>query len=191
MMQHDTRRRSRAIVRAVAEAVHTSDAKTFFRAALPLLQGDRDAWPHLMRAIEGMNPSPAFRRQVLSSWWIIYGDGLRNIVSHDLMLARIMRVLLPPYRGKPLLLYRGEGFPNRQRRTYGMSWSSDLDVARSFAELHRHNYIGGSVLLETWATADAIISASQLVGDGRAEAEYLVDRTFLHAVHVLERFGQV
>src|SRR5262245_51063624 len=102
--------------------------------------------------------------------------------------------LLPPYVGaEPLTLYRGESFRNRRRRTYGLAWTVDREVARSFASdrLWRTSK-GGSILLKTIAPAAAVISAPALIGGGHpTEQEYLVDRRLLRRVEVVERFSQV
>src|SRR4051794_18188634 len=116
---------------AVVNAVRDSDFKRFFLAVQPLFQGDRDLWPPVAHAIEGLDPSSAFRRKMLESW-NAYGDGYRDAISDDLTLVRLMRVLLPRYQGGPLTLFRGEGAPNRRHRTYGMSWTTDRKVAEYF-----------------------------------------------------------
>ena len=79
-------------------------------------------------------------------------------VTDDIALATGLRALLPPYRGGGVTLYRSEGFPNRRRRTYGLSWTSDIRVARAFAESRAATYQGGAVLLRTFAPASAVIS---------------------------------
>ena len=75
-----------------------------------------------------------------------------------------------------------------RRRTYGMSWTADEDVARQFAQRTARDVIGGSVLLRCVAPANAIVSAVA-INDGRyCEREYVVDRRHLGWVEVLERF---
>ena len=54
-------------------------------------------------------------------------------------------------------LYRGDGAHNRRRRTYGLSWSVERDVADDFARGWWRDGKGGSVLLATDAPAGAII----------------------------------
>src|SRR5690606_17139289 len=98
------------------------------------------------------------------------------------------RMLLPPYDGAPMLLYRGEGARNLRRRTYGPSWTKSREMAETFALQDRWRYTrGGSVLLETLAPAEAIICAS----DEFQEEEYLVDRRMLDNVKVLDRYPQL
>jgi hypothetical protein len=90
---------------------------------------------------------------------------------------------------QPLSLFRGESAWNRRRRTYGMSWSNDREVASCFAE-DTARMGGDSVVLRTLAPAEAIICAPHIRGACRpAEAEYIVDRRKLSAVTVVDRFS--
>jgi hypothetical protein len=85
--------------------------------------------------------------------------------------------------------YRGDQAGNRRRRTYGMCWSANRDVADSFAQ--RPSCRGhelGSVLLETFAEPEAIICAVHAAADRYGEGEYLLDRRKLRQVRVLVRY---
>jgi hypothetical protein len=53
------------------------------------------------------------------------GDHLRDQVGDDLLLAHALRVLLPPYTGPALKLYRGDSARNWCHGTYGLSWSGN------------------------------------------------------------------
>ncbi|PWE52756.1 hypothetical protein DEM27_28535 [Metarhizobium album] len=132
------------------------------------------------RAIAGLSASDEMRNAFLGIWEND-GESLRSN-SDDLSLIDGLRVLLPVYTGPGLKLYRGCSWPNRCRRTYGMSWSSRLDVATAFAESRKDRYRGGSVLLEAYAPPKAIICALALFSDRYDEAEYVVDRRRLLAV---------
>jgi hypothetical protein len=87
-----------------------------------------------MRALANESASDDAREGFLSVY-VSYGDSLRNQVDKDLALADGLRALLPRYNGPAITLYRGETAWNRQRRTYGLSWSASL--ARGFAKLPR------------------------------------------------------
>jgi hypothetical protein len=116
------------------------------------------------------------------------GDSLRQEVGDDLILCDALRVLLPPYKGPaPLRVYRGEQAFNRKRRTYGLSWSRDREVATSFANGFTRYAEGGSVLLEANAPRPAIIS---IIGSWRNEKEVIIDRRKLNEVRVLARYPQ-
>jgi hypothetical protein len=100
--------------------------------------------------------------------------------------------LLPHYIGlAPLTLYRGDSLWNRWWRTYGLAWTTELEVARAFALGLWRSSQGGSVLLKTTASGQAIISAPAHSEDRYGEQEYLLDRRRLERVEVVERFTQV
>jgi hypothetical protein len=72
--------------------------------------------------------------------------------SDDLFLITALRSLLPHYIGlAPLTLYRGDSLWNRRRRTYGLAWTTELEVARAAAR--------AGVSAKTTASGQAIISA--------------------------------
>jgi hypothetical protein len=132
--------------------------------------------------------SDAFRQDALRGW-VTFGDGFRNDFKNDLALLDIMRSILPAYAGPALMLYRGDSFFNRRRRTYGWSWSANPDTARDFAMGPYREFEGGSVLLEADVSADAIICAPATLGDDYGEEEFIVDRRKLKSVRVLERLN--
>jgi hypothetical protein len=185
----DRRREERAAVRSFVEAIKTANAESL-GAAIDAVD-KQSAWDAAMRAIVNVPcPSADFRHRLLNLW-LRSGDHLRGEVNDDLVLAKALRSILPPYDGPPLTLYRADSARNRSRRTYGLAWSASKDVARGFAvDLWRASQ-GGSVLLETQAPAASIICAPALINDCYGEQEYLVDRKFLCSVKVIERFSQV
>jgi hypothetical protein len=133
--------------------------------------------------------APAIRAYFLQKW-ISDGDSIRNEMREDRFLLPALRMLLPPYNGPAVRLYRGDSAFNRRRRTYGMSWSARRDVAEGFALGIWRRFRGGSVLLETLAPAEAIICVPHLHDDTFEEAEYLVDRRRLSSVKILARFAE-
>jgi hypothetical protein len=144
-----------------------------------------------MRAVANTPAPDDFRFRFLNVW-VVSGDHLRSEVGDDLLLINALWSLLPRYIGPaPLTLYRGDGLWNRRRRTYGLAWTTDLEVARAYALGCWRSSEGGSVLLKTTASAQAIICAPAH-GDNRyEEQEYLLDRRRLERVEVIERFTQV
>jgi hypothetical protein len=128
------------------------------------------------------------------AWLAIYirhGEHIRLEVGDDLLLIRALRVLLPPYRGPAVMLFRGDGARNCRRRTYGLSWTGERAVAEDFANREWRTTEGGSVVLQTLASPEAIICAPCLHDDGYGENEYLIDRRRLGGVTVLQRFPQL
>jgi hypothetical protein len=59
--------------------------------------------------------------------WIESGDHIRCEIGDDPVLIDGLRALLPPYVGDPVRLYRGDSAWNRRRRTYGVSWTTNID----------------------------------------------------------------
>jgi len=103
-------------------------------------------------------------------------------------LIRMLRKVLPPYRGPSLTLYRGHGAFNHQHRTYGLSWSADSAVAAGFARGKWRTWEGGSVVVQSAVPARAIIAQ---VPDDYEEQEFLVDHRDLGAVSVLQTLSQI
>jgi hypothetical protein len=175
-------------VRAFSDGVRRADIMVFGKTVE--IVAYHGLWPRLVRSIKGMDPPDKFRRQCLVSW-IRWGDGFRSEVNDDLLLMDLLRVVLPKYEGRAIRLYRGDSFGNRRCRTYGLSWSSDREVARSFADGMWCTSKGGSCLLETVAPSAAIICAPGRIDNSYGEDEYIVDRRRLERVVVCERFAQL
>ena len=118
--------------------------------------------------------------------WVRHGDSIRSDVNSDRDLIASVRALLTPYRGPaPLTVYRGDSFHNRRRRSYGLSWTANPEVARGFANSLWCTFTGGSVVIRTDAPADTIISVP-----GSAEDEVIIDPRRLGHVDVIERLAQ-
>lgn len=140
----------------------------------------------LFLAIRRNEPaSPFFSREIVG-WWIVNGDSVRSEVCDDLLVLDALKKLLPQYTGPGIRLYRGESRSNRQRRTYGMSWSSNLKAARYFANDREKSYLDGTCILEAEVAPEAIISCIHEFDPENGEFEYLVDRRRLGRVRVVE-----
>ncbi len=147
-------------------------------------------WQPAFRAlVKGGIVHPELRAR-FPAWWAEGGDGTRQAVDNDGLLFDALRLLMPPYKGPSLTLYRGDGWRNRCRRTYGPSWSKRKKVAEAYAQGNWQTTIDGSVLLETLAPAEAIICALHKHENRRGEDEYVVDRRRLRQVRVVKRYVQ-
>jgi hypothetical protein len=142
---------------------------------------------HAMRAVARLNSVPNEAQDFFLQVHLRFGDKLRQECTRDLWLLRGYRVLMPPYNGSGITLYRGEQADNRQRRTYGMPWTTTRDVADNYAR-RAQGHVSGGVLLETMAPPEAIICAVPRNSDRYGEHEYLVDRRKLGQVKVLARY---
>lgn len=180
--------KDRAAVHAFIDAVLAADGPACWRAIEEI--SARSMWLTAMRAV-ARNPatSDEFRRHFLAVY-VSHGDRICSEMRDDLVLCEGLRALLPRYNGPALTIYRGEGHSNRRRRTYGLAWSADREVAKCFAANNVDKYRGGTVLLQAHASADAIICAPALMEElpHAPECEYIVDRRRLSDVKVLERF---
>ena len=73
------------------------------------------------------DPHPKAQQRFRKCWYF-YGWSMRGIVDDDVTF-RALRVLLPPYDGPPLALYRGQV----AGQWVGPSWTTIYDIALGFA----------------------------------------------------------
>jgi hypothetical protein len=196
----DTRERVTAVLERIAAdtaaARHTA-------ACLPraLALGDTEGagrcltllWERLelvtaFRRVARLPSVPPESQDFMLHLWQNYGDHLRQELGTPL-LARVLRVVLPPYRGPDMTLYRGNSARNLRNRTYGLAWSASQEMDEGFARGIWRTFEGGSVLLRAQAPAAAIICC---LGDHERpeEEEYLVEARRLGRVELLARFSQ-
>lgn len=143
-------------------------------------------WPAAMRAVVDLGTAhPAAQEQFLRIWMRVGGGSVLvdQIGDADLMVAAL-RVLLPPYNGPIMKLYRGQ----MRDEPIGFSWSRSYHIALKFAlygqsnvDVHdldasarRQGYKPRTgLVLSALAPPAAIICAPCLLG--HAEGEYIVD----------------
>lgn len=146
----------------------------------------------VLRKIARLTSVQSDVQKAFAYFWVTSGDTVRDGLVNDLLLLDAMRSLLPPYPGPALVAYRGESFYNRRRRTYGMSWSKNQEVANNFAKVHGKNTHEGSVLLRAEVPSDAVILVvSDFRTDDYGEQEVIVDRRRLKAVSILKRYSHI
>jgi hypothetical protein len=172
-------------VRQFIGAIKSGDVIAFGKALFDVLE--KGVASEAFRAVARLDEVPATIRHAFPSYWIEDGNSIRMEVDDDGVLTAAMRKLLPPYRGPGMVLFRGDSASNHSQGSHGLSWSSDEDVARSFAEGRWRVVDGGSVLLRCVASPEAIIWTPS---DDNGESEYVVDRRRVTRVEVLERFSQ-
>lgn len=184
------RRLERTMVQDFVNSIGEGNTTRFFQL-IKKLEYDL-CFASAMRAVARLHHVPERFQRWFLLFWLRNGDHIRQEVGNDLILMDALRVLMPSYNGTATTLYRAETAPNRKRRTYGISWSADPLVGRSLAQsILRQSAPGGSLVLKTLASPDAIICAVGPGEDRYGEQEYLVDRRRLHAVKVIERFAQI
>jgi hypothetical protein len=154
-----------------------------------------DAWrPAMVKVARLPHVIPEIQAAFLPVW--IESKGLSRQVGNRRVLADALRVLFPcDYSGPPLTLYRGTRSCERRRRLYCFSWTTDIDVARKFAE---PRFASEGVILQALAPPEAILLVrrpeeyQQMTAKGTwepafNEGEVVVDPFRLGKVEVVER----
>jgi hypothetical protein len=184
----EQRRADRRAAMAFVQACKAGDVKLLYKTADLLSNESVTGWTIAVRKIarEVSQVSPNIQSAFLSVW--IQTQMLPLKVGDHRALCIAARMLMPPYRGPSVRLYRGASGSERRRRIYGISWTSDINTAEKFAEQYRHFY-EGSVLLETVAPTEAIFcdiggASGHLYGEG----EYAVDRRHLRCVNLARHY---
>jgi hypothetical protein len=190
-LRREERTRQRTSIKSFVEAVVDGDVNALSRSVS--LVDINFVWKPTLRAIirRAIAGSEELRLHFLDTY-VAHGDHIRREVGDDLLLADALRLLLPTYQGPGLRLFRGESLFNRRRRSYGLSWTNEMEVAQSFAETGMcRTAIGGSILLGVDAAADAIICAPAIHNDRFGKREFIVDRRRLKGISVIARYQQM
>lgn len=192
LRQYKRQRRQEAA--GIIDAIETAVRKEEPCALMSALRraGEADIGARALRRIISLNADPTISFRL--GWLEEHqqdGDELRYALGeHDLLMLSASRKLLPPYAGKSRMLYRGEMRMNRKRRTYGMCWTDDVEIARGFATGTENTSLGiDKVLIEAHVPPIGIICAPALInGDPMGEREFIVDRRYLRGVKVIASF---
>jgi hypothetical protein len=184
----ERKRHRRAVLTGLRDTVAASDMNGFRRALIEVMTYE---WTDpAFRSLRGLNPSTDFKLAFLQ-WFIEQGDQLRATSRDGLALLDGLWVLLPRLGARSMVVFRGEHWGNRVRRTYGASWTRDEAIADSFARGDTRTHVGGSAVLRTVAPASAIIIAIPRSLDDFEEREVIIDRRRLGRVDVVTRYAQV
>jgi hypothetical protein len=190
-LRRDKRTREREAITSFVQVVVDGDVNALSKA---VAQVDvNSVWKQTLRALirRSIAGSEELRRHFLGIY-LAHGNHIRQEVEDDFLVAEALRLLLPAYHGLGLRLFRGESLFNRRRRSYGLSWSDDIEVARSCAETGMcRTANGGSILLAVDAPANAIICATWVHNDRLGEREFIADRRLLKGISVVARFQQM
>jgi hypothetical protein len=180
----------RAAIQEFVDACHGTDVEAFRYATVGLSDDGVSplAWRYAMQVIAIAQPRMAPElRHWFSLFWV--SMPIAACVVDEDVLRSALRVLLPPYCGPAVRLYRGTSA--MERRPYGLSWSTDPACALQHAENHTKTTGETSVVLETVAPPKAIISAvSEMAGTrpGVGEREFIVDGNRLDEVACISSF---
>jgi hypothetical protein len=185
------RRTSRRYADAFVRACGAGDAEAVLDIAAVLAVEAVDGWRLALKKMSrAPRPSRDVQMALLRAW--VESKSIRMHAGDDIVVLNALRVMLPPYEGPPVTLYRGDNALRARRDRCGMAWTRDIETARRFAQ-HERNLarLGGGVVLEALAPAAAIVSASHLSGDHYDEDEFIVDRRLLRSIRTIERFAEV
>jgi hypothetical protein len=157
--------------------------------AAGLLDDTLEGWRLAMIKIGRLeHVTPEVQNAFVTEW--IIRKGVARKVGNRPACATALRLLLPGgYLGPPLMLYRGTDECERRRHLYSFSWTTDVAMARLFAQRHADNAIEGmaGIVLQTIAPPEAVLLIRQPEGTGFDEGEVVVDPYRLGKVTVHER----
>ena len=176
MASADLRADQQRIVERFLMGLTSGDKASVFGAYQQL---EYDGLPVALQAVvaSDIHPNDQIREGFLFSW--VMREGIRQDVEDDELLLDAMARPLPAYDGPDMKLYRGEVRSSHDDGTHGWAWTSNPEVAKSYAGFAQRAPSGG-VFLAVQAPAEAIFCAPALFEHPRdGEDEYMVDRRVL------------
>ena len=131
--RREERRRDRAAAAMFVRACQTGDVEMMLEAVDQLNDLTVTGWTVAMRKLvrEVSKVSPEIQAAFLPVW--IESKMLPLRVYDHRALCAAVRVLLPQYRGPSVRVFRGAAANERRCRLYGLSWTTDIEVAGKFA----------------------------------------------------------
>jgi hypothetical protein len=109
-----------------------------------------------------------------ATYWIEGGHRIREQLADDHALALFLRLMLPPYAGESITLFRGENLARWSANSVGFGWTSEIAVAQMFAA-GLNAVRGGGVLLTGHFQGSAIISGPNAHSSYLGEQQFTVD----------------
>ena len=154
--------------------------------ALRKVTQDR-AWRKLaLSVIEQRDVLPA-SIDSFGAHWIEAGHHIRQQINDDQMLCAFLRLSLPSYQGKELLLYRGENIDRFQAGKVGLAWTSDLKTAEMFGSgLNAIN--SGGLLLQAIFPVGSVITGPNAHSQYLGEEQFTVDVAQAKNIKVLQQY---
>jgi hypothetical protein len=86
--------------------------------------------------------------------WTEQGHLIRDRAGNDELVLDALRIMLPPYIGDGLTLYRGESVERSCSKKYGFAWSSREEVAVKFGRGLNAVEPDGGIVLSIFAPRD-------------------------------------
>jgi hypothetical protein len=128
--QRRQRRSDRKAAMTFVEACKAGDAERVYDLAEHLGEETLSGWSIAIGKIANERPdlSPHVREALLAYWAQHRGSSM-GLDHKALRIA--LRVMMPPYSGSAMRVYRGASANERRRRIYGFSWTSDISIAQT------------------------------------------------------------
>ena len=120
----------------MVEACKSGEADRFFEAVDIIHDCSVDGWRLAFKKISKLGEiSPEIQNAFLRVW--VESKSIRLSIGDDLLVIAGLRVLLPPYRGPDVLLFRGDSLRARSRR---ILWYV-MDRQHRYRRTVRHYYV--------------------------------------------------
>ena len=124
------------------------------------------------------------------TFWVEAGHHIREQISDDRTLVRLLRHLLPHYEGEALKLFRGENRNRWGNGAVGLAWTQNVETAKMFGR--GLNAVGsGGVLLKARFDPSAIISGPNEHSSYLGEGQFTVDPFVTTTISVMEYFPAI
>jgi hypothetical protein len=146
-----------------------------------------NAWPRVLTEL-GEWPSDYKLGDALVMTWLVSGLKLGPAIGENIgLFAEALRRHLPRYDGAGLTVFRGQLETFHRKRCYGISWTTDLEVANRLATWHSAGE-GDAVVLRMAASPEMIIADLRKHHYARhmEEPQLLVDPCMVGEVEVIE-----
>ncbi|WP_258086966.1 hypothetical protein [Xenorhabdus bovienii] len=148
---------------------------------------EENNWIDFSRDIEISNYIPDKLQEQFHLFWTERGAFIREKIANDQELTRLLRLLMPPYSGDGLELFRGENQERYQKGEIGFCWTISKEKAEQYAR-GLNSYHSGGVLLKCFAAKSAIIAGPHNHSVYLDEFEHTIDSAAIEDIDVMESF---
>ena len=140
----------------------------------PDLENHKRDWLILIKEMIQYPPKNQAMAEFFHTQWTVSHHFIRELVGEDFLVMDMLWSWLPRYLGPNVQLYRGENIERLEKGFIGTAWSTNKKTAQIFASgLNAHD--SGGVVLETHASAEAIIAGPSNQSIYLGEYEFTVD----------------